>query len=194
MKKYLIAASAFALTAALSPALAQDPTAMTGSMSASDVGASPMTGTSATDYVKLAADGDTYEIQSSKLALMRSKRADVKALARQMITDHMQTSKSLMAALSNADRKITPPSMTLSAANIAKVQLLKKAPKASFDNLYLQQQMQTHQMAWSLHKGYATDGTDPALKQVASTAVPIVEMHLQHLKSLSASSMAGSSM
>jgi len=49
-------------------------------------------------------------------------------------------------------------------------------------------------MAWSLHKGYATDGTDPALKQVASTAVPIVEMHLQHLKSLSASSMAGSSM
>jgi len=106
----------------------------------------------------------------------------------------MQTSKSLMAALSNADRKITPPSMTLSAANIAKVQLLKKAPKASFDNLYLQQQMQTHQMAWSLHKGYATDGTDPALKQVASTAVPIVEMHLQHLKSLSASSMAGSSM
>ena len=194
MKKYLIAASAFALTAALSPALAQDPTAMTGSMSASDVGASPMTGTSATDYVKLAADGDKYEIQSSKLALMRSKRADVKALARQMITDHMQTSKSLMAALSNADRKITPPSMTLSAANIAKVQLLKKAPKASFDNLYLQQQMQTHQMAWSLHKGYATDGTDPALKQVASTAVPIVEMHLQHLKSLSASSMAGSSM
>ena len=81
MKKYLIAASAFALTAALSPALAQDPTAMTGSMSASDVGASPMTGTSATDYVKLAADGDKYEIQSSKLALMRSKRADVKALA-----------------------------------------------------------------------------------------------------------------
>jgi len=131
MKKYLIAASAFALTAALSPALAQDPTAMTGSMSASDVGASPMTGTSATDYVKLADDGDKYEIQSSKLALMRSKRADVKALARQMITDHMQTSKSLMAALSNADRKITPPSMTLSAANIAKVQLLKKAPKAS---------------------------------------------------------------
>ena len=96
MNKLLIAASAFALTATLSPALAQDPTTMTGSMSATDVGASPMTGTSSTDYVKLAADGDNYEIQSSKLALMRSKRADVKALARQMITDHMQTSKSLM--------------------------------------------------------------------------------------------------
>lgn len=191
MRNYLVAVSAFALLTAVAPGLAQDPTTMTGSMSATDVGASPMTGTSATDYVKLAADGDNYEIQSSKVALMRSKRADVKSLARQMITDHMQTSKSLMAALSNADRKITPPSTTLSDANMSKIQLLKKAPRASFDNLYLQQQLQAHQMAWSLHKGYATDGTDPALKQVASTAVPVVEMHLQHLKSLTSGSMSG---
>jgi putative membrane protein len=191
MRNYLVAVSAFALLTAVAPALGQDPTAMTGSMSATDVGASPMTGTSATDYVKLAADGDNYEIQSSKVALMRSKRADVKSLARQMITDHMQTSKSLMAALSNADRKITPPSTMLSNANMSKIQLLKKAPRASFDNLYLQQQLQAHQMAWSLHKGYATDGTDPALKQVASTAVPVVEMHLQHLKSMASGSMSG---
>ncbi|WBO24438.1 DUF4142 domain-containing protein [Sphingomonas abietis] len=153
-------------------------------MTATDVGASPMTGTSATDYVKLAADGDNYEIQSSKIAEMRSKRADVKAFAKQMISDHMQTSKSLMAALSNADRKIAPPSMTLSTANMSKIQLLKKAPRASFDDLYLQQQLQAHQMAWSLHKGYATTGNDPAFKQVASMAVPVVEMHLQHLKSM----------
>jgi putative membrane protein len=178
MRNYLIAVSAVALLTGMAPAGAQDPTTMTGSMSA-------------TDYVRLAADGDNYEIQSSKVALMRSKRADVKSLARQMITDHMQTSKSLMAALSNADRKITPPSTTLSDANMSKIQLLKKAPRASFDNLYLQQQMQAHQMAWSLHKGYATDGTDPALKQVASTAVPVVEMHLQHLKSLTSASMSG---
>ncbi len=191
MKKFLIASSALALLGMMSPAIAQDPTAMTGSMSASDVGVSPMTGTSATDYVKLAADGDNYEIQSSKVALMRSKRADVKSFAKQMITDHTQTSKSLMAALSNNDRKITPPSMTLSDANMSKIQLLKKAPKASFDDLYIQQQMQAHQTAWSLHKGYATDGTDPALKQVASTAVPIVEMHLQHLKSMTPTSMGG---
>jgi len=96
-----------------------------------------------------------------------------------------------MAALSNADRKIAPPSMTLSSANMSKIELLKKAPRASFDSLYLQQQLQAHQMAWSLHKGYATTGTDPALKQVASTAVPIVEMHLQHLKTMSSSSMEG---
>ena len=101
----------------------------------------------------------------------------------------MQTSKSLMAALSNADRKIAKPSMMLSSANAAKIALLKKAPKGNFDNLYMQQQLQAHQTAWSLHKGYATEGTDPALKQVASTAVPVIERHLQHVKGIMPANM-----
>ena len=48
----------------------------------------------------------------------------------------------------------------------------------------LQQQMAGHQQAWALHDGYATDGADPALKQAASTALPIVEHHLSMLKSM----------
>ena len=49
MKRILIAASAFALAGSIAaPALAQDPTAMTGMMTATDVGVSPMTGVSAT--------------------------------------------------------------------------------------------------------------------------------------------------
>ena len=191
MKKLLIAASALALAGVAAPAFAQDPTAMTGMMSPTDVGVSPLTGTSATDYVKLAADGDMYEIQSSKVALSRSKRDDVKTLAREMIADHSQTSKTLMAALKNADRTITPPSTMLSSDNAAKVTLLKKTPRASFDDVYLQQQLQAHQNAWALHKGYATDGTDASLKQVASTTVPVVERHIGHIKSLTSAGMGG---
>lgn len=166
-------------------------TATTGMMTATDVGVSPLVGTSATDYVKMAADGDLYEIRSSEIALQKSKRPDVKDFARQMIADHTTTSKSLMAALSNKDRKITTPLTMMSASNDAKVTLLKKAPKASFDDLYLQQQAQAHQNAWALHKGYASDGTDPALMQVASTAVPIIERHLAHAKGLTSASMSG---
>ena len=191
MNKLLIAVSAFALTGLAAPLAAQDPTATTGMMTATDVGASPMTGVSATDYVKMAADSDNYEIQSSRVALRKSKRADVKSFAQQMITDHMMTSKALMATLRNPDRTIAKPTMTLSADNTSKIALLKKAPKASFDDLYLQQQLQAHQTAWSLHKGFATDGTDPPLKQVASTAVPVIERHLSHVKSLTSAGMSG---
>ncbi|VWX47087.1 DUF4142 domain-containing protein [Novosphingobium sp. 9U] len=177
MFRKAILASALALSIA-SPSLAQ------GMLTAADAGVSPITGTSATDYVKLAADSDMYEIQSSKLALTRSKRDDVKSFAREMIADHTQTTKALMAALKNNDRTIARPSMKLSAENAAKIALLKKAPKASFDDLYLQQQAAAHQTAWALHKGYATDGTDVALKQVASTAVPVIERHLTHAKQM----------
>ncbi|MBB4859908.1 putative membrane protein [Novosphingobium chloroacetimidivorans] len=177
MFRKAILASALALSIA-SPSFAQ------GTLTASDAGVSPLTGTSATDYVKIAADSDMYEVQSSKLALTRSKRDDVKSFAREMIADHTQTTKALMAALKNDDRTIARPSTKLSSENAAKIALLKKAPKASFDDLYLQQQAAAHQAAWALHKGYATDGTDVALKQVAATAVPVVERHLTHAKQM----------
>lgn len=180
---FTTAAAALCLTPA---AFAQAPTTNPATMSATDVGVSPLTGTSATDYVKLAADSDKYEIMSSKIALMKSKRQDVRGFAKMMIVDHTGSTKSLMAALSNQDRKITPPSMMLSSDNQAKIDLLRKAPKASFDQLYLQQQMQGHQNAWALHDGYATDGTDPTLKQVATTIVPAVERHLAMLKTMNA--------
>ncbi|MGC5799326.1 DUF4142 domain-containing protein [Sphingomonas sp. NFX23] len=170
------------------PALAQDPTAVTGTLSATDVGVSPISGQSASDYVNAAADGDNYEIASSRIALSKTKNANVKSFARQMIADHTTTTQSLMAALKNPDRTITKPSPKLSVANASKIELLKKAPKATFDQLYMQQQMQAHQTAWAVHKGYVLDGNDPALKQVASTALPIVERHISTVK---ASNVAG---
>ncbi len=188
--KAILFASALAIGAVALPATAQVSTATTGMMTAADVGVSPLSGVSATDYVKMAADSDLYEIQSSRLAASKSKRADVKEFARQMVTDHTATSKSLMAALSNKDRTIARPSTRLSAENDAKLTLLRKAPRAGFDDLYLQQQAEAHQKAWALHKGYATDGTDPALKQVASTAVPVIERHLAHAKTLLPAALA----
>jgi putative membrane protein len=184
----LAGALAFSL---VTPAMAQssDMASMPSSTMANP-GVSPLMGTSATDYVKMAADSDMFEIQSSKLALMRSKRDDVKSFAKQMIADHTMTSKALMAALKNGDRSIARPSTKLSAENAAKIALLKKAPKANFDDMYLQQQVAAHQTAWALHKGYATDGTDASLKQVAMTAVPVIERHLTHAQQMVPAGMA----
>jgi putative membrane protein len=184
----LAGALAFSL---VTPVMAQssDMAGMSSSTMANP-GVSPLMGTSATDYVKMAADSDMFEIQSSKLALMRSKRDDVKSFAKQMIADHTMTSKALMAALKNGDRSIARPSTKLSAENAAKIALLKKAPKANFDDMYLQQQVAAHQTAWALHKGYATDGTDESLKQVAMTAVPVIERHLTHAQQMVPAGMA----
>lgn len=197
MLKKLLVTSAVALSLA-APALAlaqsprMDPTAAasadTGMMTPDQVGVAPMTGASTVDYVNQAAASDLYEIQAGRIADDRAKRKDIRAFGRQMVKDHSKTSANLMSALNNAQRKIAPPSDQLPTDKQAMIDQLKAAPRgAAFDNLYLSQQLQAHQQAWSLHKGYATDGDDSALRAVASETVPVVESHLTMIKSLQAS-------
>jgi putative membrane protein len=186
MIRTLLTAGAMSLAAIAAPTLAQ--TAST--TAAADIGVSPMGPIDAATYVKMAADSDMYEIKSSQLALRKAQRDDVKAFARQMIADHTQTTKALTAALNNSDRRIAKPPMKMSAENEANLKLLQKAPKGGFDTMYLTQQAAAHQKAWSLHQGYATNGTDAPLKQVAATAVPIIEQHFGHVKGMVPAAMS----
>lgn len=187
MRKMLICISALALSSVSTGALAQD----AGTMTAAQVGAAPMTGTPSQNYVAWAADSDMYEIQSSKLALSKAKNQATKDFAREMIADHTQTTKALMAALPKTEPKVMKPGKALSEPNAAKIAALRDASPDAFDALYMQQQADAHKAAWSLHKGYATDGQDPALRQVATTAVPIIEKHLAHVKGGAGAAMGG---
>lgn len=184
MRKLSVVAACVVLAATGSPVVAQDATSTAGSMSATEAGAAPLSGTSSANYAAWAADSDMFEIQSSQLALTKASSDGVKQFAREMIADHRTTTKALLAALPKTSPKVPKPPMKLSEANQAKIAQLKAASGTSFDSLYMQQQMMAHQQAWALHKGYATDGTDPALRQVAVAAVPIIEKHLQHVKTM----------
>jgi putative membrane protein len=55
---------------------------------------------------------------------------------------------------------------------------------ATFDAAYKAAQIQGHQQALQLHQGYASGGDVPALRQVAGTAVPIVQQHLTSAQNL----------
>ena len=135
----------------------------------------PTAGLSATDYVKQSADAFGYEAAAASLAMSRAQRDDVKAFARQ-VADHAATGqKTLLAALSNGDRKITRPSATLSGERKADLELLRRAPRSGFDTLYLSQHVSRAPGMWAIQKGYATGGTDQPLQQVASGAVPVIE-------------------
>ncbi len=187
----LILAGSAAVLALSTPALAQMATQTTGMATSMDVGVEPMGALPAGDYVKLAAASDQYEVQAARIALRKSSRADVKAYAKMMIDAHTTSSRTLNAALSNSERKIARPSTKLDTESASNLTLLKKAPKDGFDTLYLTQQTQAHQKAWSLQKGYALNGTDPALKQVAASMVPTIEQHLAQAKALTPSGVAG---
>lgn len=135
-------------------------------------------------FVSNASQSDMYEIQAAKIAETRSKNADVKAFAKQMVTDHtamMNAMKPLIQAAGQA------PADKLDQRRQGFIDNLKSAKDADFDKTYIDQQVAGHEEALSLMQGYAKDGSDAGLKGGASKAIPKVQMHLDKAKAIQAS-------
>lgn len=138
---------------------------------------------SADSYAMNAALSDMYEITSSRLALEKATSPEVKKYAQQMIKDHSATTDMLKSTLAKAGVKAAPPT-ALDERRQGMVDNLRAASKDAFDTTYLDQQTAAHQEAATLHKGYAEDGDNAALKQFAATTAPKVQHHLDMVKQL----------
>lgn len=141
--------------------------------------ATPTQATGAMGYLAMAGASDQYEIQSSELALGKSKSTSVKSFAQMMIDNHKKTTQTLVKAASSAG--ITPPPPKLMPAQTKMIEQLQGLSGAQFDAAYIKQQRQAHDMALALHRNYSQKGDVPALRTAAAGAVPIVEQHRQHL-------------
>lgn len=135
------------------------------------------------EYVRRAAIGDMFEIQASKLALDKSKSADIRNFAQQMIDDHTATTKRLESALNDSALGITPPT-SLDADHEAKLDALRSASGQDFDRLYLDQQTAAHQDALDLHRNYAASGDNAELRSAATEIAAKVSEHLDKVKQL----------
>jgi putative membrane protein len=133
-------------------------------------------------YMTMAASGDQFEIQSSQLALQRSSNPQLRQFAQMLITDHSNMSAQLIAAAQGAG--LTPPPPAVSAEHAAMLQQLQATPAASFDMAYRDAQVMAHQQALTLHQNYANGGDVPALRTVASSAVPIIQNHLNMIQGM----------
>jgi putative membrane protein len=61
---------------------------------------------------------------------------------------------------------------------------LRATSGANFDRVFVRQQVQAHEMALALHSNYAARGDTPALRAVASAAVPVVRQHLEQARGM----------
>lgn len=133
-------------------------------------------------YVAVAAVGDMFEIESSRLALIRSKDRAVMDFATMMLADHNDLSAKLKAAASNANLPVPSELDTKHKSMLKELQDAKS--EAQFNQAYLAAQMRAHEEALGLHQTYARSGGEMALKQVAQGAVPVIQKHLDHLKTM----------
>lgn len=151
-----------------------------GGLSLSGCATAPMmdlTPEAAPAFVAMAASSDMYEIQSSRLALQRSRMPMNRMHAEMMIRDHTNTTAQLSAAARSAGLAVPMQMLPMHAA------LLNELSRSSnFDATYRRQQLVSHQQALALHSNYARNGNVPQLRAVAAATVPVVSGHIQHLR------------
>jgi len=129
-------------------------------------------------YVPAAAMGDMYEIQAADIALQRSARADIKALAQMIKTDHTAASASLKTAAATAAPDIALPT-ELDQRRKGLLDNLRGATAGDFDKTYIDQQVAAHEEAVTLHRGFSDNTDAPQLAEHARKVLPKIEAHLQ---------------
>jgi putative membrane protein len=133
------------------------------------------------DFVMMAAASDMYEVQAARIAQKRSKKADVKAFAAMMITDHGKSTAMIKKAVADSGRTDIMPPKALPADKQTMLDALNSASAADFDKTYVEQQVMAHRDALALMQGYASGGDTPQLKDAAGMIAPVVQMHLDHI-------------
>jgi putative membrane protein len=128
-------------------------------------------------FVRDAAMGDMYEIEAAKMALARSKSAEIQALAKMIQTDHTAASEKLKMLVSSGQVKAELPT-ALDERRKGMLDNLAGAGGTDFDGRYLKQQTAAHHEAVALFDGYKTAGSDPALKAFADEVSAKIHMHL----------------
>ncbi len=186
MKKMLMA-TAFAAAAALAacgpnaneqaatPPSEQSADAMTPVVAPVDPAAKTL------EFATKTANGDMIEVETSKIALTKTKNAEVRKFAQMMITDHTKISSELKAW---AGKTTVALPAALDGVNMATVENIKNADAAGFDDRYLDTIIDSHEDAVESFRDYAENGQEADLKAWATTTLPKLTTHLNEAKTL----------
>lgn len=132
-------------------------------------------------FAAMASVGNTFEIGSSRLALQRSRNARIRAFARMMIADHTRAQAKLDAFAAASG---TQAGLMIDPAHQQMLDQLSALSGAAFDQAYATDQVAAHQESQQMLASYVSSGENPNLQQYASTTLPIVNMHLRRIETL----------
>ncbi len=132
-------------------------------------------------FVTRAATANLFEVEAGKLVLQRGKDPKAQEFAQQMVTDH-QAAGSKMREVAMADGISLPQG--LDDEHKKKLDALKAASDADFDQAYLSTQLTGHQQTVALFDDYAKHGPEGEVRDTAKALLPTLRMHLAHIEEL----------
>lgn len=167
--------------AATTTTTAADGTTTTTTAPAAGGAAAAMPAIAPQEFVNNAASGGLFEVQSSELALERSQTPAVQEFAQMMITDHTAVNEELAALAQSKGLTVPGEIMGPPAQHMAAVQA---AEGDSFDQTYMQHQIQAHEETIMMFQAEAEGGSDPDLQAFAQKTLPALNAHLQQAQGL----------
>lgn len=134
-------------------------------------------------FAMQAANGGLAEIELSKVALAKVKKAAVKELAQAMIDDHTKANEELAALVGPRGVEVPKdPDQALVDRRTA----LEKLKGTKLEKAYLEHMLGDHQKAVELFRAQSVNGADPELKDWAARTLPKLEDHLSHVEAVQA--------
>ena len=125
------------------------------------------------------------DIDAGKLAEKRAKGAEVKAFARQMVTDHSAVNKQAkdLAAKLKVKPEDNPTSQSLKKGGDENVKKLKTLKGDAFDKAYVDQEVTYHEAVLdAIDKTLIPNAKNAELKALIEKVRPAIDGHLQHAK------------
>lgn len=134
-------------------------------------------------FAMMAAEGGLTEVQLGKLAADRAAGAEVKQLAQRLVQDHSKGNQELLAI---TERKDISVPKSLDGVHEDVVKLFSRLEGAQFDQAFLRYQVMHHEKDVTAFTLQAKEGQDPELKAFAAQQLPVLQEHLQQVRTLAA--------
>ena len=152
---------------------------------ASHSGAAPKDTLDAADvkFVKAESAAGSAELKIAGLGVQKAGRADVKAFAETLVSDHTQAQKELSAL---AATKGVDVSAVIDPKHAGEFQKLEQASKADFDKEFLADMISDHKKCVSKFEAAAKDSKDSDVKMWAEKMLPTIKAHLAKAEKLAA--------
>lgn len=183
----VIAGAAIAGLILLSPtfAIAQD----TGNQHL-DTGAKKMVKSADASFAMKAAQGGVAEVKLGQLAAEKGGSPDIKAFGQQMVDDHTKANDDLK---TTAEKEgMTLPS-DMNVKQQAMYDKLSKLSGPAFDRAFAKDMVADHEQDVKEFQKEANSGKDEQIKQFASRTLPVIQGHLDKIKSIQSNLGSGNS-
>lgn len=135
-------------------------------------------------YLEAIHQVNLFEIKAGELAQQQAEDEQVKKLGEMFVTDHTQLDQSVQSTASSLGVSLPDsPSQDQQAV----LDQLQNANGSEFDTQWVTAQLTAHNQAIQATETEIAQGSESSVKQIAETALPVLQAHLDELTALAQS-------